>query len=528
MRNIAKIVELQYNPYLPRLCILIDGKQPPEYSRLIQYTDEDIWKWNTYILDVIYSEVRDDFIVIFTGNSIDAQIIKYQCDKYKNCVGFKMKDFIVSDSLQKRLGMLNQVIKRSNNTMYKRTIIYALFILSPKMQVYLEDINNIYIENLFCSVRIITSIKDLTKYNNIENTFLFVITEGLDEGLKVIEKYLMKNLSFIIYLGKNSEFCCSDEKFYAFETTSNNLINTIFSCFLSIPLVLAFRNCINSLPNNIKMEDEIIKLSLIEPLIKIKLNNMIEVGKSNKIIIEYVPQVSLPPRVKFNVINSSIASTDDMCIYGKQAGNTKLEAYRYGEKKPFKVFEITVFKRNRIKKLILDDDELIIGVGDSKKLKYDYYPINADNSDSITWKSTDEMIATIDDNGILKGRKCGGCKIICIAENVSTRCICIVKPYLQDVMINIQTNENGEVIMEPLQEIPLNIQLIPEGCIDDELEFNSSNYDIVNIVNGILIAKNKGNAIVTVSNKTKRKSISIPIVVKKKKNSFLKSLFSKY
>ena len=46
-------ISLEYNPYLPELNILIDGKQPPQYSRLTQFVDEDIWIWHSEILDVI-------------------------------------------------------------------------------------------------------------------------------------------------------------------------------------------------------------------------------------------------------------------------------------------------------------------------------------------------------------------------------------------------------------------------------------------------------------------------------------------
>lgn len=43
----ATQINMQYNPYLPRLTVLIDGKQPSEYSRLTQFADEDIWKWHS-------------------------------------------------------------------------------------------------------------------------------------------------------------------------------------------------------------------------------------------------------------------------------------------------------------------------------------------------------------------------------------------------------------------------------------------------------------------------------------------------
>lgn len=62
-----RMVEIEYNPYIPQLQIVIDGLQPPDFSRLIQYSDEDIWQWAHEIVDTIYAEVRDDFILSFTA-----------------------------------------------------------------------------------------------------------------------------------------------------------------------------------------------------------------------------------------------------------------------------------------------------------------------------------------------------------------------------------------------------------------------------------------------------------------------------
>lgn len=67
----ATQINMQYNPYLPRLTLLIDGKQPSEYSRLTQFADEDIWKWHSEILNVLYNEVRDEFFCYIYRNRVE-------------------------------------------------------------------------------------------------------------------------------------------------------------------------------------------------------------------------------------------------------------------------------------------------------------------------------------------------------------------------------------------------------------------------------------------------------------------------
>ena len=76
----AATVTLTYNPYIPQLSILVNGKHLSAYSRLIKYSDEDIWNWNNEILDEIYSELRDEFYLVFVGNANDAEIMRYHCN----------------------------------------------------------------------------------------------------------------------------------------------------------------------------------------------------------------------------------------------------------------------------------------------------------------------------------------------------------------------------------------------------------------------------------------------------------------
>ena len=77
----SALVELQYNPYLPQLSILINGTPPSDLSRLIQYSDEDIWQWADEIMDAIYAETREKFAVYFIGMPYDADVIHIACEK---------------------------------------------------------------------------------------------------------------------------------------------------------------------------------------------------------------------------------------------------------------------------------------------------------------------------------------------------------------------------------------------------------------------------------------------------------------
>ena len=520
----AVTITLTYNPYIPQLSMLINGKHPPEYSHLVQYADEDIWMWHKEIWDVIYSELRDDFYLQYIGTAADAEIVKYQCNLHEHCIGFEFTNFLISDSLQKRLGSLNQYLKKNKVVSYSRTVIDATFFLSPDMQTFLKDIASLDINNLFCSTHIHTFNWNLKHFEDAANSYLFILASNISEGLDFANKFTSENPIFLIYLGEQNILCKINESTVVFETSAENLISTVFDCFLWHPLLKAFRSCFQSIQKSTVSTDALKMISATEPLIKISVDSKLEVGKSNPIRVTFEPPVKPTPKVFFKIRNETIASTDNICILGRQPGNTQLEAYCYGSKKPFETITLNVFKRNRIKKLILNDDELVLGIGDTHKLQCDYSPADADNAHSIAWSSTNKSVITVDGHGNIKCLDKGTCRIICTAENVSAQCQCEVKPYLQKLNI-ILPEDRDTLSLEPMQEYELVITKTPIDSIDSQLSIYSSDYGIANVIGNRIIAKNIGTATITISNSSKRKNISFSVVVSKKKVGLFKSLF---
>lgn len=518
------LVELQHNPYIPEMRVLIDGKQPPDFSRLVQYSDEDIWYWYKDILDAIYSEIRNDFAISFTGTPQDAEVLEFVCRHHKFCRGFKARDFMVSDPLQMRMQRLNQYIKRTNNVAFSKTIIDASFLLTPKMQGYLEDISAIDVNNLFCAVRVST-LGMQSPFEETENGFMFLIADSSESVDNYIQRFQTRKPIFVIFIGRENGLREVTDRALIYDATPDSMFNTIFSCFLQAPLLMAFRRCIKSIQAS-KNDAELKKLSCIEPLIGVEVENRIEVGKSAKISVSLDPPLGQVPKLIYKIANHHVASCDGLCVFGKQEGSANLEVYRSGDAKPFAVREISVYKRNRITKLILSDDSLLLGVGDRKRIKCDYAPVDADNTQTITWKSSDESVIRIDKNGGISAISKGACRIICTAENVSAQCICTVKPYLKDISVDIELEE-GVLYLEPLSEITLQVAITPSDCVDGELTVVSSDYNVVNVVKNTLYAKDKGEAEITIRNSTGRVSQSFKAVIAKKKVGFFKSLFGK-
>lgn len=523
-----RLVELQYNPYIPQLQVLIDGMQPPDFSRLIQYSDEDIWLWIHKIMDTIYSEVRDDYFISFTGTLQDANIIKFVCENSAHCVGFRHVDFLVEDSLPKRMGKLNQLIKKTGIVAYEKTVIDASFLVAPSFQCHLEEIIALDINNLFCAVRVNT-MGGKTPYSDDNNSVLFILEDSVEDGEKQLQRLKINKPAFVLMLGNEKRILKVSEHGWFIQTPENQLFDVIFDCFIQMPLILAFRKCVYNIKGGSKIAKELELITCIEPLVNVSVGKEVEVGKSIRISTSLEPPIGDNPKLIFKVRNQKVASCDGLAVYGLQEGACVLEVYKLGSKQPFFTKEVKVFKRNRITGLVLSEDSLCMGINDKKHIGLNYYPEDADNIKSIMWKSSNENIAKVDSFGNVMSLGIGECRLICTAENVSAQCMCTVKPYLSDLEIDLQLDENGGISMLPLQEMSVSIKCIPEDCIDGEIKLESSDSNIVNVVKKTLYAKNVGTTTITMKNNSARISRSFQVTVCKKqpekKKGFFRSLF---
>ena len=267
----------------------------------------------------------------------------------------------------------------------------------------------------------------------------------------------------------------------------------------------------------------------IEPIVNIAVASEVEVGRSIKLNISLDPDTGNIPNLIYRIRDQNIASCDGMNLYGLKEGMSVIEVYKQGSSKPLFVKDFRVYKRKRITRLIFSDDNLLLGTGDSKQIKLDYYPIDADNRSQITWKSSDESIVSVNQTGKLIARSPGKCRIICTAENVSSQCMCSVLPYMEELVFDI--DDDGCINLSPMQEYVLSYTCTPEDCIDRKLTITSTDNDVVNVVNETLYAKNKGNAQITIRNESRRISRTLDVVVgrntqKEKKGGFFKKIFS--
>lgn len=505
----SNIVEMCFNPYSCSAQILINGKAPSDYSPLIQYMREPFYLWCDKLIDLLYDEINDKFAVIFVGRKFEAEVLKNLSSGSEKCISFTHKEFMVNTPLQKRMILLNEIIKKSALNINKNQIDVDFIVLDNK---FIHYVNELEISNRFCFVK--KHVLSTSEYcmSVSPSKYLFILCDDFSVLNKIDVKaecaFLLKIGSVMSPVSYWQGVCC-------IETSEHEVFDTIFNCFFFAPLCDAFVKCIQSLNGNknIIYTDGFRILTAIKPLVKIDMPDSVELNRSTPLRIYTEPKTGEPPEVSFEYDRSGIVRCSNQRMEGLREGTVNILLYEKGSHQPFAFKQVKVIRRNRITSLLLSDKNLILGEDDDRQISVSFFPEDADNKNKIEWLSTDANVATVSRKGIVHAKSCGQCQIICTAENVSTRLDIEVKPYLTDLEIeNLQTDGIVEITLE--QDIDLSVSPVPFDAIDNVFKVLSSDTMIINTFGTTIHPVSLGEAEVHLINSSKRiqKSIKFRVV----------------
>lgn len=166
-----------------------------------------------------------------------------------------------------------------------------------------------------------------------------------------------------------------------------------------------------------------------------------------------------------------------------------------------KTFTITV---NEVMAESITIDEKIdnIIIGEGRALSATILPDNTTYK-NVEWKSDDESIVSIDENGNIKALAVGKTTIAATHNELSDSYEIEVKPILAESVtiscINKDTGEEYEELrFEEGQTIALSAVVLPENTTDATLKWSVNNSDIATVdKNGTVITLSEGTVIVT-------------------------------
>ena len=161
----------------------------------------------------------------------------------------------------------------------------------------------------------------------------------------------------------------------------------------------------------------------------------------------------------------------------------------------------------QIEKLVIASSKLNVTVGESKKIEYRIEPTDGEIK-SLKWESADTSIATIDNDGNVKGIKEGSTTAtININDSIIGKVTVKVTPNVTDIKINTYprlTLKVGEISKISASTVPEN---------KGNITYKSSNENILSVSSdGTITGKAQGSAKVTLSIGSITKSIDINVL----------------
>lgn len=511
-------VELKYSYVDKEMSILIDNNILEASSRLNRYMSMPFYNWAPRILNDIYDIIGSEFVLYYTGREEEYRILMSLANEIGKNIRIVYKEPVVNMTIQKRMKELGSFLKNNPNLKYSKHQRNILFLGNKEiLNKYAEEIRMLQAENSYCKLNFIMSVNGEKASIDLNDILVYMYKDKDDNRFNINE--INNNYNIVMEEALINNSICIQNGIYTCSLSKATFFDNMFCFLLLFPLTDILHDVIEEVigrNNNIISKQKLFLKSLLknEPVYDLDVKQEIEVDEFVKWQITVFPEVSYIPNYIFEYSDFGIVKCSNQGIQGLSEGNCCVKLHKKGDLKTLKEFNFHVYKRNRISDIIFLDKELVLGIGKTHKMEVSFVPDNADNMNKILWTSSNSEVATVNQDGLIVGKKLGTCLITCKAEKIVANCRVQCKAYLE--RIEFRNVENNKIHLIKGEEFILKIKKIPEDSIDGELKIISNDMFVVNASGYKLSAIDCGVTTIIITNLTNTVSRKIRVVVSAK------------
>ena len=228
-------------------------------------------------------------------------------------------------------------------------------------------------------------------------------------------------------------------------------------------------------------------------------------GEDYTITATISPENATYQEITWTTNDPKIATVENGKVFAVKKGTATIKAEANGKSA---LCQIEVL--SSIAEISLDKNELSMIVGDTETLTAIITPADATLREKITWATSDDKVATVDENGKVKAKKEGSAKISAMVEGKKAECLVTVD-YIHVSSIDISQTEATIYIGDA---VTLTATLSPSNVTYDTIEWASSNNDVVTVSQtGKVTAVGKGTATVSAKSDGKEAKCSFTVLV---------------
>lgn len=223
----------------------------------------------------------------------------------------------------------------------------------------------------------------------------------------------------------------------------------------------------------------------------------VEIGETIEVKPIFEPRDYLSTNIQWISSNPEIISVDNGIIKGVSLGKANIYAIDGEIKSNELVFNCGI----NVSEINIKKDKLSINIGESTQLACSVLPKDATNK-TLLFSSSDEKIATVDENGKITGITPGNCEITVTDCTKKIKTVCNVTINIIEIK-NVSLDDKN-VTLGVGQSYILVSSFTPNNASKKELEWKSSNENVVTIDNGNIKAIGEGTADVTITSHNKK------------------------
>ena len=238
-------------------------------------------------------------------------------------------------------------------------------------------------------------------------------------------------------------------------------------------------------------------------------------GDTQTLTATVSPSNATDKSVTWSSNNTSIATVSSSGVVTAKSPGTATITVRTNDGGKTATCTVTVkAKVIPVTGISLNTSSMTMKVGETKALSATVTPSNATDK-TVTWKSSNTSVATVDSNGKVTGKSAGSATISATAGSFTANCsVTVVVP-----VVSVSLNKT-ELTLEKGKNATLTATINPSNATDKTVTWKSSNTAIAMVdQTGKVTAIEVGSAVITVTTNDGSKTATCSVTVKEPGNT---------
>ena len=503
---IMKSVNVKYNPFLPELRVLINGRLLEEvavYSALHSYKHKPFIEWCSRFFDLIGSEVNDSYRLSFTATGFENMIFRKLARNTDLCKEYEFHPVSSNRDVIQRLLELRQLGDSENTTEVSVGLWSEEECLADQLLSLMDEsgqyaitgdgeAESLYIPLVKVKVRKVAFMQDLMG----QKVPIALNTGEVEQRLLDRLQRLGKNI-YLISMSDHAGFEGKKVNIFDFKAVGSDIIEEINSLIQGtvLPQILSDRSYFYGKKHGDYLsrseKEQLDLLCAVEKVYRIEAPKESFVGRAFEVQVTTLPASEDPDYILKS--RDGLLTFDGNIATAFEPGEDLIQVYAGEDPIPVCVQRVVITEQTLITELEVPSSYLCLSEGDETELSVRYSPEDATNPGEIRWQSVDPDIAEIS-NGILTAKGVGTTEIYVYTPEVERKIDVEVQAHLQDIVLS-----DVRLILNAGETREFKYSPVPENCYEKEmLQVDSSNPKVAFYRGGSIIAASPGDATIYV------------------------------